>query len=136
MTATMPLLKASSSIAFSTASTRALPWTPDALTSCQPMKLRAFRPMFCSVIASRPGGDLLAAGDDHVIFLLVVERGGLAAQLHQPVGLAGHGRDDDEHLVAGFGFAMDARRDAADALDPRHRRAAEFHHDTHHCWRV
>ena len=48
----------------------------------------------------QPGGDLLSAGDDHVIFLGVVQRGGLAAQLDQPVGFAGHRRDDDQHLVA------------------------------------
>ena len=75
------------------------------------------------------GGDLLAAGDDHVIFLGVVERRGLAAQLHQPVGLAGHRRDHDQHLIAGLGLALDPRGDVADALDARHRRSAEFHHD-------
>ena len=41
-------------VALSIASTRALPWTPDAFTSCQPMKLRAFSPMFCRVMASNP----------------------------------------------------------------------------------
>ena len=54
ITATVPAFSASSSIADSTASTRALPCTPDALTNCQPMKLRAVTPMFWSVIASSP----------------------------------------------------------------------------------
>ena len=93
------------------------------------MKLRAFTPMFCRVIASRPAVTCSPRGDDDVIFLGVAERGGLAAQLHQPVGLAGHRRDHDQHLVAGLGLAPHALGDVADPLDPGHRRAAEFHHD-------
>src|SRR5690349_17975472 len=54
MTATVPPFRASSNVALSIASTRALPWTPEARTSCQPMKLRAFTPMFWSVMARRP----------------------------------------------------------------------------------
>ena len=54
MTAMVPLFSASSSAPFSTASTRALPWIPEALTNCHPMKLRACEPMFCRVIASSP----------------------------------------------------------------------------------
>ena len=54
MTQIVPPFSASSSSALSTFSTRALPWIPLALTSCQPMKLRACSPKFCSVIASRP----------------------------------------------------------------------------------
>ena len=54
MTATAPLDSASLSVTASTVSTRALPWTPVARSNCQPMKLRAFTPMFCSVIASSP----------------------------------------------------------------------------------
>jgi hypothetical protein len=54
MTATVPPFSASSSVAFSIVSTRALPWTPDALTSCQPMKLRAATPIPWRVIASKP----------------------------------------------------------------------------------
>ena len=77
-------------------------------------------------------GDLLAAGDDHVIFARVVERGGFLAQLDQPVGLAGHGGDDHRDLVAGLGLALDPLGDRADALDPGHRGSAEFHHDAGH----
>ena len=81
----------------------------------------------------QPGRHLLATGNNHVIFLRVVERGGLAAQLDEAVGLAGHGGDDDEHLVAALRLAPDTLGDASDALDPRHRRAAEFHDDARHC---
>ena len=88
--------------------------------------------MPCSVMARRPAGHLLAAGDDHVIFARVVERRGFLAQLDQPVGLAGHGRDDHRDLVAGLGLALDPVRDRADALDPGHRGSAEFHHDAGH----
>ena len=51
-------------------------------------------------MASRPDGHLLAAGDDDVIFGGVVERRGLAAELDEAVGLARHGRDHDQHLIA------------------------------------
>ena len=78
------------------------------------------------------GRDLLSARDDHVIFLGVAQRGGLAAELHEPVGLARHRRDDDEDLVARLGLAPHALGDVADALDARHRRAAEFHDDAGH----
>ena len=78
------------------------------------------------------GGDLLARGDDHVIFLIVMGHGGFAAQLNQPVGLPGHGGDHDQHLIAGLDLALDAAGDAADPLDPGHRGAAEFHHDAGH----
>ena len=80
----------------------------------------------------QPAGDLLAAGNDHVIFARVVERGGFAAKLHQPVGLAGHCRDDHRHVIAALHLALDEIGDVADALDARHRRAAKLHHDAGH----
>ena len=78
------------------------------------------------------GGDLLAAGDDHVIFLGVILRACLAAQLDEAVGLAGHRRDDHQNLIARLCLPRDQPGDMADALDPRHRRAAELHHDAGH----
>jgi len=78
------------------------------------------------------GGDLFAAGDHDIIFARIVERRGLAAILHQPVGFPGHCRDHHQYLIAGLRLALDPRGDGADALDPRHRRAAEFHHDAGH----
>ena len=77
-------------------------------------------------------GHLLARGDHHVIFARVVERGGLAAELDQPVGLAGHRRHHHRHLIARLRRAPDEAGDMADALAPRHRGAAELHHDARH----
>ncbi len=77
-------------------------------------------------------GDLLAGRDDDVILGRIIERRRLAAEADQPVGLARHRRYDHRDLVARRHFTLYPRRDRADPLDPRHRSAAEFHHDTGH----
>ncbi len=66
--------------------------------------------------------DLLARGDDRVVFGLGVERRGVLAPGHQLVGLAGHRRDDDRDLVAGPHLAGDVAGDVADAGRPWRRR--------------
>ena len=78
------------------------------------------------------GRHLLAGGDDGVVLARIVQGRGLAHPGDQLVGGAGHGRDDDGHLVAGIDLALDVARDVADALDVGDRRAAEFHdHERH-----
>ena len=77
-------------------------------------------------------GDLFARRDDDIIFLRIVERRRLPAEADQPVGLARHRGDDDRNLIARRNLALHSRRDRTDALDPRHRGAAEFHHDAGH----
>ena len=100
MTATVPPFSASSRIADSTASTRALPWTPGRAQQLPAHEAARLHAHVLQGHREQPGGDLLAACDDHVIFGRIVERRGLAAQLHQPVGLPGHRRHHDQHLVA------------------------------------
>ncbi len=73
---------------------------------------------------------LFAAGDDDVVFGRVVERIRLAAEIDQPVSLARHGGHDHRDLVPARGLLAHDIRHAPDALGPRHRGAAEFHHDT------
>jgi hypothetical protein len=70
--------------------------------SCQPSQLRALSPHGLQGMASSPLGHLFAAGDDHVIFGRIVKRVRLAAETHQPIGLARHRRDDDRDLVPGI----------------------------------
>jgi hypothetical protein len=79
-----------------------------------------------------PGCDLLARGDDHVVFTGVVQGAGLAAPADQLVGLAGHGRDDDRHVVARLHLALHVPRHVADALHGGDGRAAELHHKAGH----
>jgi len=76
--------------------------------------------------------DLLTAGNDHVVLRRIVQRIGLTAEIHHPVGLARHGRYDHRHFVAGLLLAFDDARHAPDALGAGHRSAAEFHHDAGH----
>ena len=80
----------------------------------------------------QPGGDLLAGGDDGVVFARVVQRRGLPGPGDQLVGRAGHGRDHDGDLMAGVDLALDVARDVADAVDIGDRRSAEFHHQACH----
>ena len=89
----------------------------------------------------KTGGDLFARGDDGVIFARVVERriraGDLRHVLHpvdQLVGLAGHGRDDDRHLVAGIDLAFDMPGNVVDAFEIGDGGTAEFHHDASHAF--
>ena len=74
-------------------------------------------------------GDLLAAGDDHVVFGGIEQRVGLAREVDQPVGFPGHRADHHRDLVPCGLLALDDPRDAADALGPGHAGAAELHHD-------
>ena len=78
------------------------------------------------------GGDLLAGGDDRVIFRAVHERGGLAAPVDELVGPPRHGRDDDGDLAARLDLALHVQRDVADALEIGDGRAAEFHDEARH----
>ena len=78
------------------------------------------------------GRHLFPGRDDRVVFAGVVQRGQRLAPADELIGRAGHGGDDDSDLVAGLDLAFDALRDVADAVEVRHRRAAEFHHDTRH----
>ena len=80
----------------------------------------------------QPGGDLLAGGDDGVVFTRVVQGRGLAAPGHELVGLAGHGGDHDGDLVAGIDFTLDVMGDVADVVDVGDRGSAEFHDKTRH----
>ena len=86
----------------------------------------------------QPGGHLFAAGDHDVVFRRIVERVGLAAEIDQPVGFARHRRDNHRDLIAASHLLAHDIGDPADALGPRHRRAAEFHHDpcqaSTSCW--
>ena len=84
----------------------------------------------------QPGGDLLARGDDRVVFARVMQRRGLARPGDQLVGLARHGGDDHRDLVAGVDLALDVARDVADAVEIGDRGSAEFHHQTGHEARV
>ena len=89
-------------------------------------------PISCSTMARRPGGDLFARSDDRVIFAGIMDGGRFAAPADQPVGRAGHGRDHDGDLMAGFDLALDMARHIADALDIGNRGPPEFHHQTAH----
>jgi hypothetical protein len=69
---------------------------------------------------------LLSGGQQHIQFPLVGLFGGFLGQLDQAVRHAGHGRQDDHHIVAliiGLGHPLGH---AADAVDIGHRCAAEF----------
>ena len=61
-----------------------------------------------------------------------MHRRGVAAPVHQLVGLAGHGRHDDGDIVSGVDFALDVTRDVADSVDIGDGRTAEFHHEAAH----
>ncbi len=89
----------------------------------------------------QPGGHLLAAGDDRVVFARVIEaaamraggRGGLANPADKLVRRARHRRDDDGDLVAPLDLALDRRGGAADSIEVGERCPAEFHHQARHC---
>ena len=82
----------------------------------------------------QPGGDLLARGYHRIVFAGVVQRRRLAAPGHELVGDAGHGGDDDRHLMAGVDLALDVARDVADAVDVGDRGSAELHDESGHGW--
>ncbi len=81
------------------------------------------------------GGDLLAGGDDGVIFASVENPAFLEGRLapgDQLIGDAGHRRNHDGDLMAGVDLALDVARDIADAVDIGDRSSAEFHDETGH----
>ncbi len=80
----------------------------------------------------QPGRDLLARGDDGVVFARVVERREAGAPGDELVGGARHGGDDDRDLVARVHLALDPGGDVPDAVEVGHRGAAELHHDARH----
>ena len=76
---------------------------------------------------------LLAAGN-HLIVLGRVVAGSIQAVYprHQLVGGAGHGGDDDRHLIASGDLTLDPRRNVANALWIGDRGAAILLHDQRH----
>ncbi len=78
------------------------------------------------------GGHLLAGGHDGVVFGRVVEGRGFLHPGDEFVRLAGHGRYDDRHIVAGLDLAFHMPGDIADPLNRGDGRAAELHDETRH----
>ena len=89
-------------------------------------------PIDCSTMASRPAVTCSPVATTASYSRASCRGDGLAHPGDQLVGGAGHGRDDDGHLVAGVDLALDVARDIADALDVGDRRAAEFHDHGRH----
>jgi len=80
----------------------------------------------------QPGCDILAAGNNGIVFAGVIElRGGLDPA-DQFIGLAGHGRNDDDHVIAALDLGLHLLRGLFDARQVSHRSAAEFHHQKRH----
>ncbi len=61
-----------------------------------------------------------------------IERRGRLDPADQLVGLARHGRDDDDHVIAALDLAPDLLGGVRDAVEVGHRGAAEFHHEKRH----
>ena len=80
----------------------------------------------------KPGSDLFAGGDHRVIFTRIVHRGGLAAPLHQLIGLAGHRRHHHGDVMARVDLALHMARDVADTFNIGDGCAAELHHEAAH----
>ena len=112
---------------------RAEAWASEVrIGTCQPCQERAVTPDRLQRDREQARGDLLARGDDGVVFAGIVQRRGIAAPLDQPVGGSRHGRDHHRDLVAGIDLALDVARHVADALDVGDRGAAELHHQASH----
>ena len=79
--------------------------------------------------ATGPTRDLLAGRGDDVQLALVGQLGDLLGEAEQPVGLARHRRDDDDHVVPLALRRQAAPRDVADALDVADRSSAVFLND-------
>ena len=75
---------------------------------------------------------LLAGGGDHVELARIGIGRQFPGETEQPIGLAGHRRNDDDELMALAVITGDAARDVADALDAADRRAAVFLDDQCH----
>ena len=78
------------------------------------------------------GGDLLAGGDNRIVFAGIMQDRSLADPADQFVGLARHRRDDDDDVIAVLDLALDLPRRVLDAGKVGHRGAAEFHHENRH----
>ena len=80
----------------------------------------------------KPRRYLLARGDNGIIFAGVMHWRCFLAPGHQLVSGAGHGRDDDGHMVARLHLAQDMARHIADTPDIRNRSASKLHNQTAH----
>jgi hypothetical protein len=76
----------------------------------------------------QPGGHVLARRHHRVVFARVEEGRGALDPADQFVGLAGHGRDDDDDVIAALDLARDLAGRIRDPVQIGHRGAAEFHH--------
>ena len=81
------------------------------------------------------GGDLLAGGDDGIVFARIENAPFLERRLapvDELIGRARHRRNHDGDFMAGVDLALDVARDVADAVDIGDRGSAEFHDETGH----
>mmetsp|Transcript_23169 Transcript_23169/g.39620 ORF Transcript_23169/g.39620 Transcript_23169/m.39620 type:complete len:413 (-) Transcript_23169:1642-2880(-) len=76
--------------------------------------------------------DVLARGHNRVIFASVIHRRGLIHPTNQFIGLARHGRHDDDHVIALGHFHTHAFRSAADTVEGGYGCATKFHHQNRH----
>jgi hypothetical protein len=98
-----------------TSSMRARPWASSVMIGiCQPIQLRAFRPMLRRVRASRP--EVTCSPEATTTSYSSSDSGSPAPAAARPVGpgdqligLARHGRDDDGDLFAGLASAATMR---------------------------
>ncbi len=100
--------------------------------TCQPCQERAGISHFLQGQRHQPSRHILARGHHRVVFAGVEEGRGLFDPADELVGLAGHGRDDDDHIIAALDLALDLQRRVLDAGEVGHRGAAEFHHQKRH----
>ena len=80
----------------------------------------------------QPGAHLLSRSDYGVVFAGVVKPRHAARQRVEPVGFAGHRRDDHGDFVAGRDRGGGALGSVTDAAAAFQRRAAEFLNDARH----
>ena len=78
------------------------------------------------------GGHLLAGSNHDIIFPAVIKRSAFLAPADKLVRLAGHGGDDDRHIVAGVPLALHMAGDIPDAVDIGDRGSAKLQHETGH----
>jgi hypothetical protein len=78
------------------------------------------------------GGHVLTRRHHGVVFAGVVEFRGGFDPAHKLVGLAGHGRDDDDDVIAALDLGLDLFGGVLDPGEVRHGGSAEFHHQKRH----
>ena len=104
----LPLLERRSDLVAGDDAIRARPCTASVrIGTCQPSQERPGCP-WSAGHGQQAGGDLLARGDHGVVFVVARPAPGPAPGRipgHELVGVAGHGRDHDRHLVAGIDLA-------------------------------